>query len=65
MKIVADENIDANLIIELRKNGFEIYSIREQNFGITDKEVLQLSNTLDALLMTEDADFGKLINVQS
>jgi predicted nuclease of predicted toxin-antitoxin system len=62
MKIVADENIDAKLTLKLRELGFDVYAIQEKNSGISDKEVLQLANDKKALLITEDVDFGKLVN---
>ena len=60
--IVADENIDAKLIASLRALDYEVFSIRENNSGISDQEVLRLANNKKALLITEDADFGKLVN---
>ncbi len=62
MNIVADENIDAKLIEELRIKGFKVYSIRENDSGIFDKDVLELSVNKNSLLITEDSDFGKLIH---
>jgi predicted nuclease of predicted toxin-antitoxin system len=62
MMIIADENIDARLIFQLRQLGFDVYSIQESNSGISDNEVLQLANSKKVLLITEDADFGKLVN---
>jgi len=62
MMIVADENIDAKLIASLRELDFDVFSIQEKTSGISDKEVLQLANTKNALLITEDSDFGKLVN---
>ena len=62
MMIIADENIDARLILKLRELGFDVYSVQENNSGISDKEVLKLANDNKSLLITEDADFGKLVN---
>ncbi len=59
--IVADENIDAKLIASLRALDYEVFSIRENNSGISDEEVLQLANNKNALLITEDSDFGTLV----
>lgn len=59
--IVADENIDAKLIASLRALDYEVFSIRENNSGISDQEVLQLANSRNALLITEDSDFGTLV----
>jgi predicted nuclease of predicted toxin-antitoxin system len=61
MKIIADENIDYKIIQELRNEGIEVFSISESQFGIKDKEVLEVANHLEALLITEDKDFGELV----
>ena len=61
MKIVADENIDFLLIRKLRQAGFDVFSIAESQFGIKDREVLSVANTKNALLITEDKDFGELV----
>lgn len=49
----------------MRRNGFEVFSIQENNSGISDTEALQLANNQKALFITEDADFGHLINVEN
>ena len=60
MKIVADENIDFELIRRLRTSNFNVISIAEMSSGISDLEVLKIANDLKALLITEDTDFGDL-----
>jgi predicted nuclease of predicted toxin-antitoxin system len=61
MKIVADENIDFQVIRKLREANFEVFSICESLFSIKDKEVLKVANEQNALLLTEDKDFGELV----
>ncbi len=61
IKIVADESVDFRIIIQLRLNGFEVYAICETQPSITDNEVLNIANSLNALLITEDKDFGELV----
>jgi predicted nuclease of predicted toxin-antitoxin system len=60
MTIVADENIDFVLIKQLRQKKLHILSIREENSGINDIDVLEFAFQNDALLITEDKDFGEL-----
>jgi predicted nuclease of predicted toxin-antitoxin system len=62
MKFVADECVEAYLIDLLRVFGHTVYSIREENFGIDDPSVLQLTNKFKGhILITCDRDFGELI----
>ena len=60
MKIVADESVDFGIICSLRKTGFQVVAIAETNQGITDMEVLSIAVHNNALLITEDKDFGEL-----
>jgi predicted nuclease of predicted toxin-antitoxin system len=59
--IIADENIDASLIDTIRKNGFEVLSIRENFKGLADKEIINLAKSTSGVLITEDKDFGKWV----
>jgi predicted nuclease of predicted toxin-antitoxin system len=61
MRILADESVDQPVIQQLRDDGFAVESIRELSPGITDDEVLTRANVLDAVLLTEDKDFGELV----
>jgi predicted nuclease of predicted toxin-antitoxin system len=61
VKIVADENIDNKLIGLLRESTFEVVSIREREPSTKDTHVLFLANLNNALLITEDKDFGDLV----
>ena len=60
MQILADESVDFGIIRNLRQKDFTIISISENYSGISDIEVLKLSNEMDVLLITEDKDFGEL-----
>jgi predicted nuclease of predicted toxin-antitoxin system len=61
LKFTADENIDIQIIDNLRENGFEIFSISEDFAGITDDEVLEIANRNHSILLTGDKDFGELV----
>ncbi len=54
MKIVADENIDGDLVRLLRQSGFEVVWITESSPSIDDWEVLRTAFEAGALLITED-----------
>ena len=59
--IVTDECVDYAITTTLRNAGFEVYAISEQNPAIKDKDVLAIAFAQQALLITEDKDFGELV----
>ena len=61
MRIVADENLAYRMIKALRAEGFEVLSIKEDAPSIPDNNVLSVAVKEDALLITEDKDFGDLV----
>lgn len=61
MRILADENIERELIDDLRNAGFEVDSVRESRVGASDEDVLQFAVSTNAIVMTHDSDFGDLV----
>lgn len=61
MKIVADESVDFRIVKALRTEGHEVWAVVEEDPSITDKEVLSIAVDQNALLLTEDKDFGELV----
>ena len=61
MQIVADESVDYGIILELRKNGYEILAIEDSNKGSNDVTVLEISLKQNSVLLTEDKDFDELV----
>lgn len=59
--LVADESVDHNIIEYLRSLSIKIISIQESYPSITDSSVLQIANQHNALLLTEDKDFGEMV----
>ncbi len=59
--ILADENIDFNIITHLRSKGIAVYSIKENHPGISDKQVIALSKDQPRIILTEDKDFGEWV----
>ncbi len=61
MKILADENVESEIVVALRAAGFEVIDIKEQSPGIDDYDVLSIAANADAVLLTNDKDFGELV----
>jgi predicted nuclease of predicted toxin-antitoxin system len=60
-QIVADESVDFRIVSLLRQEGFSVLAIIELMPSITDKAVLDVACDNEALLITEDKDFGELV----
>jgi predicted nuclease of predicted toxin-antitoxin system len=61
MKFVADENLHRLVIQRLRQEGHEVVAIAETSPGIADDAVLAIAVQENALLLTENKDFGELV----
>ena len=64
MKIVADENVDKEIVDRLRADGHNVVFITEDDPGIDDQTVLNRSLKIDGVLLTADKDFGDLIIIR-
>ena len=58
VKILADENVNYKIVEYLKKEGIDIISILELERGVSDYEVIKLAKNLNAIILTEDSDFG-------
>ena len=61
MKLVADENVDQQIVDRLRAGGHEVLFVAELDPGIDDEAVLLRSRQANAILLTADKDFGELV----
>lgn len=61
LKLLADESLDFRIVVNLRVAGFETISVLKDYQGISDKEVLSLARQFNAILITEDSDFGEWV----
>lgn len=62
LSFVADENFDFAIVRQLRAKGFTVLSIAESFSSIPDTQVLQIAVDRNAVLLTEDKDFGELVH---
>ena len=61
MKILADENIEGEIVAALRQAGHAVSDIKEISPGVEDSNVLLIATDLDSILLTNDKDFGELV----
>lgn len=61
MNLVADENIDRQVVETLRAAGHSVTTAYELEPGLDDPALLALARSGEALLLTADKDFGELV----
>jgi predicted nuclease of predicted toxin-antitoxin system len=61
MRFVADESLDGRIIKRLIADGHDLVVVRTDLTGRADADVLRIAQERDALLITEDKDFGELV----
>ena len=54
---LADESVDGRLINALRLAGLRMTSVREDNPGLSDRDVLSLARRMDSVVLSEESDF--------
>ncbi len=59
--VIFDENIEEFWIKLAKEISLEFISIRDSYSGISDIEVIELASKFNALIVTEDKDFGELV----
>jgi predicted nuclease of predicted toxin-antitoxin system len=60
VRILANENVQGEIVQSLRAQGHDIVWIRIDAPGSADSEVLAMAQTEKPIVMTFDKDFGEL-----
>ena len=60
MRIIADENINRAIIKMLIQNGYDVFSIQDHHPGFDDAEIVKQFSDINAIIITQDKDFGDL-----
>jgi predicted nuclease of predicted toxin-antitoxin system len=60
MRIIANENIMATVVSELRGRGHDVLSVKESMTSAKDEIILAKAQAEDRLVLTHDKDFGEL-----
>jgi predicted nuclease of predicted toxin-antitoxin system len=61
MTFLADECCDADLVEDLRRDGYDVTYVVESMRGASDTAGLHRAQAEERLLLTEDKDFGELV----
>jgi predicted nuclease of predicted toxin-antitoxin system len=61
VRLVADENCDFSVVVDLRLAGYDVVAITERMPGADDETVIEFARSERRLLITEDKDFGQLV----
>ncbi len=61
MSFLADESVDRQIVDRLRLDGYDVKYVAEMEPGISDDNVLDISNREELILLTADKDFGELV----
>lgn len=64
MKFLADENVERKIVETLRKRGYDVYCLADEQFSLTDEEILHKCNEGRRVLITNDKDFGELVYLE-
>ncbi len=65
MNLLADESVDQPIVEQLRRDGHDVLYIAEIAPSVPDEVVLQRANEHQALLVTQDKDFGEMVYRQN
>lgn len=60
MRWLADENVAATVIRELRQRGHDVLSVKESLRSESDDVILARAQTEQRIVVTHDKDFGEL-----
>ena len=61
MRLLADEDVDGQIVDRLRGQGHDVLYMAEADPGTNDDEVLSQAFSAGAVLVTADKDFGELV----
>ncbi|MCC6329137.1 MAG: DUF5615 family PIN-like protein [Acidobacteria bacterium] len=61
MRFLADENFEPQFVESLRDEGHEVLFLDEYRAGVSDEEILEFAVEQNAVVITNDKDFGELI----
>lgn len=57
---LVDESVDFRIVKALREEGYSVKAIVEMSPGKSDAQIMELALKMEAIIITEDKDFGEL-----
>jgi predicted nuclease of predicted toxin-antitoxin system len=61
MKLLADENVHALIVLWLREQQHDVLAATESLLGQPDSALLEVARREDRVIVTSDLDFGELV----
>ncbi|MCX7045336.1 MAG: DUF5615 family PIN-like protein [Candidatus Sumerlaeota bacterium] len=61
MKLLADENMYAEIVAWLREQGHDVFWAARNSPGADDEDLLHLAHKQNRVILTNDLDFGELV----
>ncbi len=61
MNILADENVDASIVLFLRQQSHDVLWMAQEAPGTPDAEILLCASRENRIILTFDRDFGELV----
>ena len=61
MKILANENIPAEVVKKLKNKGFDVERVDNIKIGMTDDEVIKFASKQGFIILSYDKDFGEKV----
>src|SRR2546430_1270370 len=61
MNLLIDESVDRQIVEKLRLDDHSVVYVSDMDPGISDDVVLSTANSMRAVLVTADKDFGELV----
>ncbi len=64
--LLTDENLDPDVVAHLRQGGFDVLDVVDTGLqGCADLDLVRLAKTQGRVIVSHDADFGKLAILQN
>ena len=60
-KLLADENIPKETVNLLKEQGVDVISVQDFSSGLSDRDILELTNVKGRIILPFDKDFGQII----
>ena len=61
LPLLTDENIDPEVVVYLRSEGFDVVDVLESGWaGMDDEQILDIAHDQGRAVVTHDSDFGTL-----
>ena len=61
MNLLADESVDWQIVDRLQHEGHSVWYVADMDPGVSNGDVFEKANQMNAILLTADKDFGEIV----